>query len=97
MAKDFAKDFYQSKQWQTVRDYMMSKYHYMCQKCNEKPAEIVHHIIWLNASNIHDIEVTLNEKNLLPVCRECHALIHEGVQATIDELKFDEFGNLVRR
>ena len=97
MAKDFAKDFYQSVRWQKTRDYIMSKYHYVCQKCKERPAEIVHHIVWLNPTNINDPEITLGENNLMPVCRECHSIIHEGVGATIDELKFDEYGNLVRR
>ena len=97
MAKDWAKKFYTSKNWITTRDYMMSKYNFMCQKCKERPAEIVHHIIWLNPSNINNPEITLSEKNLIPVCRECHALIHEGVSATIDEVMFDAEGNLVKR
>lgn len=97
MAKDFAKKFYQSPNWINTRNYIMSKYNYICQKCKERPAEIVHHIIWLNASNINNPEITLGEDNLTPVCRECHALIHEGASATIDELKFDIYGNLVRR
>jgi len=96
MAKDWAKKFYQSKQWIQARDYMMHKFHYICQKCKERPAEIVHHKIWLNPSNINDPDITLGEKNLLPVCRECHALIHEGVSATIEGLRFNSNGELVK-
>lgn len=95
MAKEWAKKFYQSPSWIKARDYIMAKYHYTCQKCKQNPAEIVHHIIWLNSTNINDPEITLNEKNLIPVCRECHALIHEGVNPTIDGLCFDEKGDLV--
>ena len=95
MAKDFAKDFYQSVQWQKTREYVMFKYHYLCQKCKERPAEIVHHIIWLNPINIKDPNITLGEENLIPVCRECHALIHEGVSPTVNGLKFNEDGELV--
>lgn len=96
MAKDFAKKFYQSNNWIKTRDYMMSKYHYMCQQCHERPAEIVHHIIWLNPTNINDPEITLAEKNLIPVCRECHAMIHEGVQPTVEGLIFNENGELIK-
>ena len=97
MAKEWAKKFYQSPNWIRTRDYIMSKYHYICQKCKKNPAEIVHHIIWLNSSNINDPYIALDEHNLTPVCRECHALIHEGVEATQDDLMFDEQGQLVRR
>lgn len=96
MAKEWAKKFYQSTQWINTRDYILSKYHYICQKCREHPAEIVHHIIWLTPKNINDPDITLGENNLTPVCRECHAKIHEGVQPTIDGLKFDSNGELVR-
>lgn len=97
MAKDWAKDFYNSMQWRECRDYIMSKNHYICKKCNVNAAEIVHHIIWLNPSNINNTDITLGEDNLIPVCRECHAIIHEGVGATIDELEFNENGELVKR
>ena len=97
MAKEWAKDFYQSTSWKKTRDYILSKYHYLCQKCYERPAEIVHHIIWLNPINIKNPEITLGEDNLMPVCRECHAIIHEGVSSTIDNLYFNENGDLVSR
>lgn len=97
MARDFAKKFYESKSWQQCRDYIISKYHGICQKCHEHPAEIVHHIIWLNPNNINDPSITLDEDNLMPVCRECHAIIHEGVSPTTDETMFNERGELIKR
>ena len=97
MAKEWAKDFYDSSQWKKCRDYIMSKHHYICQKCHIRPAEIVHHVIWLTPDNINDSNITLGEDNLMPVCRECHAVIHEGVGATQDDLKFDDNGDLIRR
>ena len=99
MAKEWAKDFYQSASWKKTRDYMLAKYNYLCQKCtgNPRPAEIVHHIIWLTPQNINDPNITLGEDNLMPVCRECHAIIHEGVPSTVDGLCFDEKGQLIRR
>lgn len=96
MAKAWAKDFYQSANWINARDYMLAKYHFICQKCKKQPAAIVHHIIWLTPKNINDPNITLGEKNLLPVCRECHAKIHEGVSATVDGLMFNENGELVK-
>lgn len=97
MAKEWAKKFYQSNSWINTRDYIMSKHFYVCQKCHERPAEIVHHIIWLTPSNINDPNITLSEKNLIPVCRECHSLIHEGVSSTNEEVMFNANGELVRR
>ena len=97
MAKEWAKKFYQSTSWINTRDYIMSKYHGICQKCYERPAEIVHHIIWLNPTNINDSNITLGEDNLMPVCRECHAEIHEGVPSTVDGLCFNANGELVNK
>jgi 5-methylcytosine-specific restriction endonuclease McrA len=97
MAKEWAKDFYQSNSWQKTRDYILAKNFYLCQKCHDKPAEIVHHIIWLSPSNINNPRITLGEDNLMPVCRECHAIIHEGVSSTVDGLCFNENGDLVIR
>lgn len=97
MAKEWARKFYQSKNWISARNYIMHKYHYMCQCCKEKPADIVHHIIWLNPNNINDPIITLSEDNLIPVCRECHAIIHEGVNATVGNLAFDSSGQLIER
>ena len=95
MAKEWAKKFYQSTNWIRTRDYIMAKHHYICQKCHERPAEIVHHIIWLNPGNINNPDITLKEDNLIPVCRECHAIIHEGVLSTTTGLCFNENGDLV--
>lgn len=97
MAKDWAKKFYESKSWQDTRDYIMAKNNFICQKCKDKPAEIVHHIIWLNPSNINDPKVTLSEDNLMPVCRDCHAEIHHKDLPTIEGFCFDEKGQLIRR
>lgn len=95
MAKEWAKDFYQSTSWKKTRDYILAKHNYICQMCKERPAEIVHHIIWLTPGNINNPEITLGENNLTPVCRECHGIIHEGVPATVDNLFFNKNGDLV--
>lgn len=95
MAKEWAKAFYQSKVWQDTSKSVKSDANYICVKCNARPAEIAHHIVWLTPQNINDINITLNKNNLMAVCRECHAIIHEGVNSTIDGLSFNERGELV--
>ena len=80
MAKPFAKAFYSSKTWQDCRDEYMKRAHHLCENCLRqgiyKPAEIVHHIIELDPTNINNPEITLNFNNLEAVCRECHKNIH---------------------
>lgn len=95
MAKEWAKAFYQSKVWQDTSRSVKRDANYICVKCNDRPAEIAHHIIWLTPQNINDINITLNKNNLMAVCRECHAIIHEGVNSTIDGFGFNERGELV--
>lgn len=95
MAKEWAKDFYNSKVWKDTSESVKADYNYVCAKCNIRPAEISHHIIWLTPQNINDVNITLNKKNLIPVCRECHAIIHEGKSCTINGLVFNERGELV--
>ena len=75
--QDFAKAFYHSKAWQTVRQTALIRDGGMCQVpgCN-RPASVVHHKIKLTPYNIGDAAVTLNLDNLVSVCGECHAEIH---------------------
>ena len=99
MAKEWAKRFYTSKAWIATRDRVMINEHYICRQCKgiNGPAEIVHHIIWLNSRNINDVNVTLNVDNLMPVCRVCHAIIHEGTPTTAEGLIFNSNGELEKR
>lgn len=96
MAKEWAKEFYNSKSWKCTRDSVLDTANYICSICKERPAEIVHHIIWLTPININDVNITLNKDNLVAVCRECHALIHEGIESTAEGLTFNERGELVK-
>lgn len=81
MAKDFAKSFYSSKQWQECRNEYIKKRGYLCENCLRKgiykPAEIVHHKIELTPMNIDNPELTLGFDNLEAVCRECHSEYHD--------------------
>lgn len=78
--KDFAKSFYKSKAWQHLRDYVMKRDKMLCQDCLKRgliiPAEEVHHIEPITESNVDNPNITLNENNLISVCRECHKARH---------------------
>ena len=76
MARDFAKQFYKSKQWQKCRaSYILKRQGIdggMCETCHQEPGKIVHHKIWLSPENINDPNVSLNHKNLKYECQTCH-------------------------
>lgn len=99
MAKDFAKTFYQSKAWRDTRQYIFNRESGICQRCKGKngPGAIVHHKIYLRPDNINNPAIALGEDNLELLCRECHALEHEGELPTDKSLTFDENGNLIER
>lgn len=77
MARDFAKSFYNSKEWQKVREAVLMRDKYLCQHCG-KPAEEVHHIKHLSPENIGDPSVTLDMNNLVSLCKDCHFEEHRG-------------------
>lgn len=105
MAREFAKAFYNSKEWQRVREYCLLRDHHGCVKCGA-PAEEVHHIIHLSSDNINDVSISLNPDNLICLCKNCHFDIHrqdkiDGINKSkgieVNPYEFDEFGQLVRR
>lgn len=95
--KEWARWFYNSMAWRDTRDSVMRENNYTCAICNNKngAAEIVHHKTWLNPNNINDINISLSKDNLIPVCRTCHANIHEGASTTENGLLFNEDGELI--
>jgi len=82
MARDFAKKFYSSKQWQDCRNEYMKCAGYLCEDCMKrgiyKPGIEVHHIEELTPLNINRPEISLNYDNLVLLCRECHKARHKG-------------------
>lgn len=76
MAREFAKSFYKSKQWQKCRAAYIAKRKAidggMCESCHERPGYIVHHKIELTPENINDPDVALGHGNLKYDCTECH-------------------------
>lgn len=75
MARDFSRAFYKSPEWEKVRQFVLMRDRYLCQKCG-CPAEEVHHIIHLSPENIWDPKVTLNPQNLISLCRADHFAEH---------------------
>ena len=80
MAKEFARKFYNSKAWKKCEAGYLRNNSRLCEECLKKgiykPAEIVHHKIFLTPDNINNPIITLNADYLEAVCRECHAAIH---------------------
>ena len=104
MAREFAKKFYNSKEWKLMREYIFKKYFGLCDECG-KPGEEVHHIEWLKPTNIEDTSITLGEDNLVLLCKDCHFNIHKKTNPLSKNFKkkkkitnngtyFDEQGNL---
>ena len=98
MAKDFAKAFYDSKEWHRVRAYCLMRDRFCCQHCG-MPAQEVHHIKHLNPDNIWDPHIALNPDNLVSLCKDCHFEQHRQDSGKGSECAegycFDEFGQLV--
>lgn len=100
MARAFAKQFYKSKEWQNVSEYVRKRDNYLCVVCGN-PVEEVHHKVHLSPDNINDISITLNPDNLVSLCRACHFEEHRGEHAKGRKTKedypycFDENGMLV--
>lgn len=104
MARQFAKAFYKSKEWQNVRAAALLRDAYLCVMCGQ-PAEEVHHIKHINKRNVMDPSVTLNLDNLACLCRACHMKEHIEDKANGNRAKaeagypytFDENGMLIMK
>lgn len=98
MARSVPKSFYNGPAWQACRKIYL-ELHPFCEDClmrgELKPAEHVHHIIWLTADNYTDPEIALNFDNLRSVCIDCHNREHaRGDQAQLRRWRVDEMGNI---
>lgn len=98
MAKEFAKAFYNSKQWNKCRASYIKSVFGLCERCG-KPGYIVHHIKQLTLMNINNPDVSLNHENLEYLCLDCHNEEHKRFKkksATIKGFKFNEKGELIQ-
>lgn len=100
VAKEWAKDFYNSKEWDKVRELKMQQQYGLCERCGDI-AKIVHHKIYLTPYNINDTNISLNLDNLECLCLICHNKEHGYFNANEDdddyEYEFDEHGNIVAK
>lgn len=96
MAKSYAIQFYQSKQWRTVRKQILYSAGYTCQECNRSRATEVHHKTAITPNNIADDNITLNPDNLMALCHSCHDKITKGFGDLASGYVFDENGNVVQ-
>lgn len=76
MAREFAKAFYNSKQWKKCRAAYIAHRKALdgglCESCHEEPGYIVHHKTELTPENINDPDITLAFHNLKYDCHVCH-------------------------
>ena len=83
--------FYASTAWRKVSAAYLSSKYYVCERCG-KPAQICHHKIWLNGTNVHDPKIALSFDNLEALCIPCHTAIHQTEEH--NRVVFDEHGNI---
>lgn len=90
-----ARDFYNSPEWKSMRNYVYKRDGMLCQRCLKldryTPADVVHHKIELLDGEI-GWENRLNEENLESICHKCHNKEHKKAKALPDNMFFDENG-----
>jgi len=104
MAKEFAKEFYNSKKWRKCRvAYIQERILLdggLCERCREKTGYIVHHKIHLTKFNINNPDITLNHNNLEYLCKVCHDLEPNHWEDKLNKPKtlclFDSEGNAIK-
>lgn len=69
------KAFYNCDEWQCVREQVLTDADNTCGDCGTL-AEEVHHIIFLTLENVNDYAISLNPKNLIALCHQCHNKRH---------------------
>ena len=87
--------FYKSDRWHMARNIIIARANGLCEKCGKVGTE-VHHIIKLTPDNVDDVSISINPKNLILLCKDCHNKEH-GRFTNTKEYKFDEEGNMVKR
>ena len=87
--------FYHSKLWRQARQQRLHKDMYTCHDCGATARE-VHHIKPLTEDNIEDYTISLNERNLMSLCKECHSKRTAGNTGDLPSgYVFDEDGQPV--
>ena len=84
--------FYRSAAWQQARLIKITSANGRCEKCGGVGEE-VHHIIHVTLSNVEDLKVTLNQGNLILLCKDCHNKEHE--RFIQNKKRFDADGQIM--
>lgn len=92
---DKIRKFYKSDNWKIARAMKIASVGGRCERCGDVGTE-VHHIIHLTSENVDNPEISINQDNLLLLCKECHNKEHERFTDKKD-YKFDEDGNMVKK
>jgi len=77
MAKDYARPFYDSKEWRKTREAYLQSQHYICERCGGA-ASVVHHIRYIKPCNV---ELGQSESRLRKVPRGRAFAGYEGAGA----------------
>lgn len=77
-----------------AHDIVITRANGLCEKCGQPGLE-VHHIIHLTPDNVDDVSISINPKNLIYLCKECHNKEY-GRFTSKTEYKFDCDGNVVK-
>lgn len=89
-----AKKFYKSKAWRVTRESYFNKQYGLCERCGGA-GKIVHHIEYIDMSNIDDPDILLSHDNLELLCQTCHNREHFQHDAMAEGYSFDADGELV--
>lgn len=87
--------FYKSDRWHLARSIVIARANGLCEKCGKVGTE-VHHIIRLTPDNVDDPSISINPKNLILLCKDCHNKEHGRFTSKLD-YKFDANGDLIKR
>jgi 5-methylcytosine-specific restriction endonuclease McrA len=92
--KEYAKQFYRSKEWLKIKNIYMGSINYICERCSDI-ATICHHKKYINPANINDMNITLNYDNLEGLCLNCHNKEHSRRNNGLNIALFDDEGNMI--
>lgn len=96
MAREFAKKFYNSKQWQQCRKAFIASKMGICERCGKPNCKQVHHKEELSELNIDNPEITLNWANFELLCDVCHGVETNSKYGVLNEgLAFAADGDVV--
>lgn len=93
--KEWAEQFYRSKEWRKCRSEYYKAQMGLCERC-QNAGRIVHHKEYLTPENIFNPEITLGWDNLELLCMDCHNFEHGFSGSCAEGLTFNKNGELVQ-